>query len=168
MVIFHADMSYTVEEHMAPPLESLVAEYVEISGGPSAVSRTPAPQVDDASDKGTFIQKMEEDNLAKLETMVVKHKDDLWWYWTHLDPENTTKVSAALWRQGMASCLQLDLPWFSLQKHLVSVDSDGNVCYKDFLERCRPQVSLLHASGQVDSHAPTEMCSYKFALMGGF
>ena len=27
VVIFHSDMSYTVEEHMAPPLESLVEEY---------------------------------------------------------------------------------------------------------------------------------------------
>ena len=41
---------------------------------------------------------------------------------------------------GMASCLQLDLPWFSLQKHLVQVDTEGNVNYKHFLERCRPQV----------------------------
>eukprot|EP00961_Rhodomonas_salina_P091105 1226167-Rhodomonas_salina.1 len=27
VVIFHSDMSYTVEEHMAPPLENLIAEY---------------------------------------------------------------------------------------------------------------------------------------------
>jgi len=38
----------------------------------------------------------------------------------------------------MSSCLQLDLPWFSLQKHLVAVDKDGNVNYKEFLERSGP------------------------------
>ena len=135
VVIFHADMSYTVEEHMAPPLEALVNEYLE-PGAEAYVT----PTVETTDHKEQYREKMEQDNLAKLEMLVVKHKDDLWWYWTHVDSENTGKVSSALWRQGMSSCLQLDLPWYSLQKHLVSVDADLNVNYKEFLERCRPHV----------------------------
>eukprot|EP00961_Rhodomonas_salina_P141276 1902014-Rhodomonas_salina.1 len=73
---------------------------------------------------------MEEDMLAKLEAKVVQHKDDLWWYWAQVDPEGTGKVSSSLWRQGMAAALQLELPWFSLQKQLVETDADGNVNYK--------------------------------------
>jgi len=40
----------------------------------------------------------------------------------------------------MAAALQLELPWFSLQKQLVETDADGNVNYKKFLERAAPQV----------------------------
>jgi len=139
VVIFHADMSYTVEEHMAPPLASLSAEYLKPGEEPAYISPTPEEGRSGES-KEEYREKMEQDNLAKLESLVVKHKDDLWWYWTHVDVDNTCKIPTALWRQGMASCLQLDLPWFSLQKHLVQVDKDGNVNYKHFLERCRPQV----------------------------
>ena len=70
----------------------------------------------------------------------VQHKDDLWWYWEHVDPEGTGKVSAAVWRHGMASALQLDLPWFNLQKNLVQCDSDGNIDYREFLNRCKPRM----------------------------
>ena len=38
------------------------------------------------------LNRVVQDNMAKLEALVLKHKDDLWWYWTHLDPENTNKV----------------------------------------------------------------------------
>ena len=40
----------------------------------------------------------------------------------------------------MASALQLDLPWFNLQKNLVQCDSDGNVDYREFLNRCKPRM----------------------------
>ena len=35
---------------------------------------------------------------------------------------------------GMASALQLDLPWFNLQKTLVVADADGMVNYIEFLQ----------------------------------
>jgi Ca2+-binding EF-hand superfamily protein len=122
---------------MAPPLETLVREYLEPGEKPYV---SPAPGVEPPEQKEQYKERMEQDNLAKLEALVVKHKDDLWWYWTHVDSENSGKVSSALWRQGMSSCLQLDLPWYNLQRLLVDVDADLNVNYKDFLERCRPHV----------------------------
>ena len=36
------------------------------------------PQQEDYKAKEQYKEKMEEDNLAKLESLIVKHKDDLW------------------------------------------------------------------------------------------
>jgi len=132
VVIFHADMSYTVEEHMAPPLRVLVQEYAG-QEAPAVVERS-------SQDMDQLRERMEFENMSKIEQCVVRHKDDLWWYWTQVDPTGTGLVPAAVWRNGMSSCLQLDLPWFSLQKSLVDVDSEGKVNYKQFLERLRPNV----------------------------
>mmetsp|Transcript_6032 Transcript_6032/g.14724 ORF Transcript_6032/g.14724 Transcript_6032/m.14724 type:complete len:938 (+) Transcript_6032:50-2863(+) len=146
VVIFHSDMSYTVEEHMAPTLDDLVDEYTAESegrqsqtAGVSSSADAPAPQ-HTAAHMEKHKEKMEDDLLSKLDKKILMHKDDLWWYWEHVDPDGTGKVSAAVWRHGMASALQLDLPWFNLQKSLVQVDKDGNVNYKEFLDRCKPKM----------------------------
>ena len=45
----------------------------------------PPPYDMHVSSSFTDKERMEQDNLAKLEALVVKHKDDLWWYWTHVE-----------------------------------------------------------------------------------
>ena len=29
---------------------------------------------------------------SKLDKKILMHKDDLWWYWEHVDPDGTGKV----------------------------------------------------------------------------
>jgi protein phosphatase len=136
VVIFHSDMSYTVEEHMAPPLESLVAEYNNVGQAPT---RTEAPVKSvTGEDMMASMEKMNDEVVDKLRQKIVQHKDDLWWYWMQLDEKGTGKITAAHWRQGMASALQLDLPWFRLQKSMCSFDDDGLLDYKAFLDQSKP------------------------------
>jgi len=133
VVIFHSDMSYTVEEHMAPPLETLVQEYR--SQGLSTPQRSTVPLKNIThEDMAQHKDKMVGDIQEKLKAKIVQHKDDLWWYWMQVDQAGTGKVPAAIWRQGMASALQLELPWFNIQKTMVTVDAAGMVDYKKFLE----------------------------------
>jgi len=129
VVVFQADLSYTVEEHMAPDLSELVAEYSPTSVPLGLDSAGKEGRVD----RTKLADSMHEEVIGKLRQKVMQHKDDLWWYWTQLDPQGTGRVSAAVWRQGMAAGLQLDLPWFSLQKDMVEVAEDGSVDYRTFL-----------------------------------
>ena len=134
VVIFHADMSYTVEEHMAPALEDLVEEY-RAAGMSSSVEPSNVPlKVVTTGDMNASKDKMVGDIQEKLKQKICQHKDDLWWYWMQIDTKSTGLVPAAIWRQGMASALQLELPWFNIQKSMVQVDSDGMVNYKQFLD----------------------------------
>jgi len=134
VVIFHSDMSYTVEEHMAPPIEVLVQEYRR-AGKASAPSRSDqALKQVSPMEMNVSKDKMVGDIQDKLRQKIVQHKDDLWWYWMQVDTQSTGLVPAAIWRQGMASALQLELPWFNIQKTMVTVDKDGMVNYKKFLE----------------------------------
>mmetsp|Transcript_4543 Transcript_4543/g.10913 ORF Transcript_4543/g.10913 Transcript_4543/m.10913 type:complete len:919 (+) Transcript_4543:74-2830(+) len=143
VVIFHSDMSYTVEEHMAPTLESLVQEYT--SGVPSGDQESETAE-QDMTMHGDHMEKhakiMQDDMISKLKIKVAQCVDDLWWYWTQVDTTGSGKVPTAHWRQGMASALQLDLPWFNLQKTLVVVDAEGMVNYVDFLKKFKPEWNI--------------------------
>uniref|UniRef100_A0A7S0U557 Serine/threonine-protein phosphatase n=2 Tax=Hemiselmis andersenii TaxID=464988 RepID=A0A7S0U557_HEMAN len=143
VVIFHSDMSYTVEEHMAPSLDSLVQEYSHSGMTPSRTDE-PVKQVT-AEDMNASMDKMNADIMEKLRQKIVQHKDDLWWYWMQIDTKGTGKVSAAHWRQGMSSALQLDLPWFNLQKTLCKIDAQGNIDYKEFLDQSQPDFAYDQA-----------------------
>ena len=126
---------------MAPELELVVREY--LPEGARVVADIGGTKV--SVDKGRLTGAMHEEVVGKLRERIALAKDDLWWYWSQLDRSDTGKVSAAVWRQGMISGLQLDLPWFSLQKDLVEVDEDGYVDYKDFLNRSRVVVDAQAA-----------------------
>ncbi|KAJ1494247.1 Metallo-dependent phosphatase-like protein, partial [Baffinella frigidus] len=145
VVVFDSDMSYTLEEHMAPDLDSMIAEYIESlpasakGSAAGAMARVTSwksgqnAQVDLEKSR----EQMQADVMAKLEVKICQHKDGLWWYWKNEDHENTGMISAAKWREGMTSQLNLDVPWFSLQKELANPDDNGNVNYHAFLERVR-------------------------------
>ena len=133
VVVFQSDLSFSVEEHMAPDLELVVRDY--LPEGSRVVADIGGTKV--SVDKGRLAGAMHEEVIGKLKERIALAKDDLWWYWSRVDRNDTGKVSAAVWRQGMISGLQLDLPWFSLQKDLVDVDEDGYVDYKAFLHKSR-------------------------------
>ncbi len=83
------------------------------------------------------------------------------WYWSQVDQNSTGTVPASIWRQGMASALQLDLPWFNIQKQMVTVDSEGHVNYKKFLDEFTVCVEVC-----ADMIACTHLCMYVCGCTG--
>jgi len=146
VVVFDSDMSYTLEEHMAPDLDSMIKEYLGRHSSLSQNSSQP-PQVDYESfwkrgnnaqvDLDKSREQMQADVIAKLEVKICQHRDQLWWFWKNEDMDNTGLISAAKWREGMTTQLNLDVPWFSLQRELAMPDENGNIDYRAFLQRVR-------------------------------
>mmetsp|Transcript_36929 Transcript_36929/g.86929 ORF Transcript_36929/g.86929 Transcript_36929/m.86929 type:complete len:933 (+) Transcript_36929:129-2927(+) len=142
IVVFDSDMAYTLEEHMAPDLDTMIADYLaeqEAQGPRETHTNKEAARA--RMQKNSSIkesrERMEEEAMTKLEVKICQNKDDLWWYFKNIDKANTGKVTAAKWREGMSAVLKLDVPWFSLQKQLADPDAAGNVDYRNFLDRMR-------------------------------
>mmetsp|Transcript_30425 Transcript_30425/g.62732 ORF Transcript_30425/g.62732 Transcript_30425/m.62732 type:complete len:413 (-) Transcript_30425:116-1354(-) len=74
---------------------------------------------------------------AKLEVKVCQSKDNLWWFFKNIGKANSGNVTAAKWREGMATVLTHDVPRVSLQKQLAYPYSDGFVDYRTFLNKMR-------------------------------
>lgn len=115
--------------------QNLVEEYRAAGMQSKTVAPSSVPlRTVTTGDMNISTDKMVEDIQDKLKQKICQHKDDLWWYWMQIDTQSTGLVPAAIWRQGMASALQLELPWFNIQKTMVKVDEDGMINYKEFLD----------------------------------
>jgi len=145
IVVFDSDMAYTLEEHMAPDLDTMIADYLaeqEAAGPRERNQDAQRARMQKASSIRESRDKMEEEAMAKLEVKICQNKDDLWWFFKNIDKANTGKVTAAKWREGMTAVLKLDVPWFSLQKQLADPDDDGFVDYRAFLDKMRNKAMI--------------------------
>jgi hypothetical protein len=144
IVVFDSDMSYTLEEHMAPDLDTMILEYNKTAKpppqAPKALTKTASITKRTRETTSNLAQsrdKMNEEVLAKLEQKICQHKDELWWFWKESDVDDTGCIPVGRWRQGMSTMLHLDIPWHSLEDELARPDADGIVDYRDFLHRIR-------------------------------
>eukprot|EP00960_Hanusia_phi_P057542 763598-Hanusia_phi.AAC.1 len=86
---------------MAPPLRVLVQEYAG-QEAPAVVERS-------TQEMDQLRERMEFENMSKIEQCVVRHKDDLWWYWTQASScpsPLALLIPCRSTRPALASCLQ--------------------------------------------------------------
>ena len=166
IVVFDAEMSYTLEEHMAPDLDSMIAEYNKTAVPPPAASpklkktgsgvRRQAMMTEPTTSLKQSRDKMTGEVLAKLEQKICQYKDDLWWFFKELDMDNSGLITVAKWREAMQSTLNLEIPWQSLQDELARPDAQGVVNYRQFLHRIRNN-ALAEGLKNVDGAHPQHL-----------
>eukprot|EP00929_Paragymnodinium_shiwhaense_P080536 TRINITY_DN42009_c0_g1_i1.p1 TRINITY_DN42009_c0_g1~~TRINITY_DN42009_c0_g1_i1.p1 ORF type:complete len:980 (+),score=227.17 TRINITY_DN42009_c0_g1_i1:79-3018(+) len=77
----------------------------------------------------TAQDRMEKDIMKRVSELVVKHKADLFEYWSEVDesPRGMFRISAALWREGCATILDEALPWKRLQDIMGVLDVEPSL-----------------------------------------
>jgi len=141
IVVFDDEMSYTLEEHMAPDLDAMILEYNKTATIPPIAPNPLIQRKNSERDRPQSLAQsrelMNHEVISKLEVKICQYKDELWWYWKRIDENGTGMIPAAKWREGMTNTLKLEIPWFSLQNELARPNQNGEVDYRDFLNRIR-------------------------------
>lgn len=73
--------------------------------------------------------------IAKLIDLICAHKHDLFYFFSHLDKLHTGTVSRVEWADALKTVLKLDLPFMRLCNDLATVQADGRINYRAFLDR---------------------------------
>eukprot|EP00960_Hanusia_phi_P028054 747179-Hanusia_phi.AAC.4 len=141
IVVFDDEMSYTLEEHMAPDLDAMILEYNKTTTIPPIAPNPLIQRKNSERDRPQSLAQsrelMNHEVISKLEVKICQYKDELWWYWKRIDENGSGMIPAAKWREGMTNTLKLEIPWFSLQNELARPNQNGEVDYRDFLNRIR-------------------------------
>eukprot|EP00929_Paragymnodinium_shiwhaense_P030814 TRINITY_DN17391_c0_g1_i1.p1 TRINITY_DN17391_c0_g1~~TRINITY_DN17391_c0_g1_i1.p1 ORF type:complete len:946 (+),score=228.68 TRINITY_DN17391_c0_g1_i1:132-2969(+) len=131
-----------VEEHWAPSLDEL--SLLEMDAD-NALSRIKAQAIQKARLRASS-EAMETEVLRRVQELIVKHKTELFEYWSLLDcsPRGVFSITAAEWRDGCSTILGEHLPWYHLQESMHVVRQDGTVHYVKFLTRYRVAFTLSY------------------------
>eukprot|EP00922_Rhytidocystis_sp_ex-Travisia-forbesii_P032363 GHVS01048091.1.p1 GENE.GHVS01048091.1~~GHVS01048091.1.p1 ORF type:complete len:1000 (-),score=105.05 GHVS01048091.1:214-3213(-) len=141
VIIFEPDMSFEIQEYMAPSLEEIDELYRETQEATQKViSKARIKDMEyqaRSRNRKAATNKMELDILNKIGKLVCEKKQELWWFLFNQDENNTGSITPAEWREACAAVLGEKLPWVFLMRKLQVVSPGNTVYYNDFLQRFR-------------------------------
>mmetsp|Transcript_63123 Transcript_63123/g.137248 ORF Transcript_63123/g.137248 Transcript_63123/m.137248 type:complete len:412 (+) Transcript_63123:208-1443(+) len=76
---------------------------------------------------------LDTDVIDRIQQRVRELRTELLWGFRHADESKVGRIRPAEWRQTMGAVLQLDIPWFKIQRRLVELEGDGLIDYNAFL-----------------------------------
>jgi len=126
-------VEYKIHEHWAPPLADIEKEAKFITGQADKWRRTLERAFEG---KASAREQHRASVLSAVATKVVAKKQDILWYFSKLDPDNSGWISIDEWRQGMDAVLDLKVSYKEYQDDLVE-PQDGWVNYARFCRRYR-------------------------------
>jgi len=126
-------------EHYAPTIPELLLMEAESCSAQDRIKRQAACQKQHRLMRRSASEKMLQEVTRQVQELVVKHKTDLFEYWSDVDtsPRGVFQIPANLWREGCAAILDTSLPWVRLQEAMGVADECGLVHYVNFLTRFR-------------------------------
>eukprot|EP00811_Abedinium_folium_P022682 NODE_3210_length_2074_cov_8.057524.p1 GENE.NODE_3210_length_2074_cov_8.057524~~NODE_3210_length_2074_cov_8.057524.p1 ORF type:complete len:645 (-),score=143.08 NODE_3210_length_2074_cov_8.057524:139-2073(-) len=132
-----------IMEHWAPSVSDLASLEEETDRAMRRLSRSAKHLCLDCTptraQSGSFSARMEVELIARVRALVVKHKSELFAYWSNVDasPPGVFRITRSQWREGCSAVLDPALPWVKLQGKLGVADNAGFVHYVKFLTRYR-------------------------------
>jgi len=131
VLILHRDQEVQIEEHWAPSMQ-------ELADAEGAFARI-KQQASQRSRRRCYSEAMEAEVLRRVQELIVKHKPELFEYWSLVDtsPRGVFSIAPSVWRDGCAAVLDNELPWVRLQEVLGVVGPGHMVHYVKFLTRYR-------------------------------
>ncbi|KAL8449350.1 hypothetical protein Emag_003640 [Eimeria magna] len=139
VIIFEANLSFEIQEYMAPSLQEIQQLHHETCAATMKVLlqkkmkelETEAKR----ANRRSAAARMSHEIVQKMCKMVCEKKQDLWWCFFNMDSEGSGKITPAQWREACSIVLGQELPWVNIMKCLRAVSKDGLVHYNDFLGR---------------------------------
>ncbi|XP_026191543.1 serine/threonine-protein phosphatase with EF-hands 1 [Cyclospora cayetanensis] len=139
VIIFEANLSFEIQEYMAPTLQEIQQLHRETCAATQKVLlqkkikelETQAKR----ANRRSAAARMSQEIVQKMCKMVCEKKQDLWWCYFNMDAEGSGKITPAQWREACSIVLGQELPWVNIMKCLKAVSKDGFVHYNDFLYR---------------------------------
>ncbi|EPT25249.1 serine/threonine protein phosphatase [Toxoplasma gondii ME49] len=140
VIIFEANLSFEIQEYMAPSLEEIQMLHSETCAATQKVFLQTRIKYLEMQAKRqhrrTAAARMNEQIIEKICKMICEKKTDLWWCFFNMGAESG-RVTPAQWREACANVLGRNFPWVYLMKRLHVVEEDGYVYYNEFLNRYR-------------------------------
>ncbi|XP_035398023.1 serine/threonine-protein phosphatase with EF-hands 1 isoform X2 [Cygnus atratus] len=117
-------------------------------------------QVRECTDKQNYwerVRTIERSALQTLREKIFAHRSTLTEAFAKYDCNNTGKISVSDWAAAMESVLCLELPWRTLQLHLVKTDPDGKVDYMS----CFHNMEIAQSTEEVQPALVETLCKYR-------
>ncbi|XP_040388463.1 serine/threonine-protein phosphatase with EF-hands 1 isoform X1 [Cygnus olor] len=117
-------------------------------------------QVRECTDKQNYwerVKTIERSALQTLREKIFAHRSTLTEAFAKYDCNNTGKISVSDWAAAMESVLCLELPWRTLQFHLVKTDPDGKVDYMS----CFHNMEIAQSTEEVQPALVETLCKYR-------
>ncbi|KAL8427440.1 hypothetical protein Efla_003887 [Eimeria flavescens] len=139
VIIFEANLSFEIQEYMAPTLQEIHQLHHETCAATMKVLlqkkmkelETQAKR----ANRRSAAARLGHEIVQKMCKMVCEKKQDLWWCFFNMDSEGSGKITPAQWREACSIVFGQELPWVNIMKCLRAVNKDGVVHYNDFLGR---------------------------------
>ncbi|KAL8454062.1 hypothetical protein Emed_000560 [Eimeria media] len=125
VIIFEANLSFEIQEYMAPSLQEIQQLHHETCAATMKVLlqkkmkelETEAKR----ANRRSAAARMSHEIVQKMCKMVCEKKQDLWWCFFNMDSEGSGKITPAQWREACSIVLGQELPWVNIMKCLRAV-----------------------------------------------